>query len=270
MDKVCRDFMNHKCSRNPCNYIHDKNLCYGFWKGGACKWGADCKKNHFVSEEGGNYSGGHKKNTTEFEPNYEQCDMRVIVDTSQTKFSKDIQTRDVVFIPDFIQGPMIYEKLVDEMVKCGGEIFKLWHGDTHLIADDKTNWKQKCPTFNMVISRIATYFDMDIKATRCNWYQDSSDWKPFHHDASAVKEDKAKVQNFTVGVSFGKTRDIAFQENNSRRTVAFPCPNGCAYAFCRDINVNWKHGILPIHPDNFSQEGRISIIAWGWKMQLDV
>jgi len=71
----------------------------------------------------------------------------------------------------------------------------------------------------------------------------------------------------TVGVSFGKTREIAFQENNSRRTVAFPCPNGSAYAFCRDINVNWKHGILPIHPDNFSQEGRISIIAWGWKHQ---
>ena len=54
MDKVCRDFMNHKCSRNPCNYIHDNNLCYGFWKGGACKWGANCKKNHFVSGEGEN------------------------------------------------------------------------------------------------------------------------------------------------------------------------------------------------------------------------
>ena len=65
--------------------------------------------------------------------------------------------------------------------------------------------------------------------------------------------------------------------------------NGSAYAFSRDINVNWKHGIPQIQqasgelacmtpvinqknegfqPDNYCGEGRISIIAWGM-VELD-
>ena len=28
---------------------------------------------------------------------------------------------------------------------------------------------------------------------RFNWYRDSSEWKPFHHDAAAVKEDKGNL-----------------------------------------------------------------------------
>ena len=43
---------------------------------------------------------------------------------------------------------------------------------------------------------------MDIKATRFNWYRDSSEWKPFHHDAAAVKPHIAKIQNLTVGIFF--------------------------------------------------------------------
>lgn len=71
-------------------------------------------------------------------------------------------------------------------------MWKLWHGDSHLIADDKLNWKKKCPTFDKVINAIKDYFKMDVKATRLNWYRDSAEWKPFHFDAAAVKPDKAK------------------------------------------------------------------------------
>ena len=34
---------------------------------------------------------------------------------------------------------------------------------------------------------MTEYFKMDVKATRFNWYRNSSEWKPFHHDAAAVK-----------------------------------------------------------------------------------
>ena len=44
---------------------------------------------------------------------------------------------------------------------------------------------------------------MDIKATRLNYYKDSNDWKPYHHDAAAVKKDKALTQNFTVELILG-------------------------------------------------------------------
>ena len=113
-----------------------------------------------------------------------------------------------------------------------------------MIADDKQeNWKEKCPTFKLVIDRIRDYFKMDIKATRLNWFKDQSEWKPFHHDAAAVKPDKAKTQNFTVGISFGGERDISFEENNSKRVVTFPLPDGMTYCFTKDININWKHGV---------------------------
>ena len=35
-----------------------------------------------------------------------------------------------------------------------------------------------------------------------NFYQDQSDWKPFHHDSHAYGN-KALREDFTVGVSFG-------------------------------------------------------------------
>ena len=36
------------------------------------------------------------------------------------------------------------------------------------------------------------------------------------------------------------------------------------YAFGKDVNVTWRHGIPAIHPKKFVEKGRISIIAWGW------
>ena len=45
------------------------------------------------------------------------------------------------------------------------QLWKLWHGDSHLIADDKRNWKQLCPTFTYVVDKMRDYFDMDIKVT---------------------------------------------------------------------------------------------------------
>ena len=70
---------------------------------------------------------------------------------------------------------------------------------------------------------------MDIKATRFNWYRNAEEWKPFHRDAAAVDPKKAAKQNFTVGVSFGATRDIAFQEVSTGKVVTIPMINGQTY-----------------------------------------
>ena len=105
---------------------------------------------------------------------------------------------------------------------------------------------------------------MDIKATRFNWYRNSKEWKPFHHDAAAVDPKKAKTQNFTVGVSFGCTRNISFQDVKSNKVITIPTINGQTYCFSRDINIEWKHGVPQIPPEEQNEEGRISIIAWGY------
>ena len=264
--QICRDFMNGSCKRKECRFLHDQTICFYFWKNGSCKWGDECRKKHTDKA-----SSRRKpfKNTESFTPSYQPADMRILVESHQTKTSLQLQTQDVIVIPDLFPEPDIYDRLLYEMEK--NEVsMKLWHGDTHYIADDKNNWKEKCPTFQMVIERIRDYFGMTIQATRFNWYQSTAEWKPFHHDAAAVKPDKAQTQNFTVGVSFGYPRDIAFEENISKKVISIPLLNGTTYAFTRDINVKWKHGVPQLPPHQHSENGRISIIAWGWLDQKDL
>lgn len=210
-----------------------------------------------------------KINTENFKPSLEPCTMRIVVDTDPNRLTVPLTVRDVLYAPCMFQRPgdeKLYEKLAHEMESCTipeKDLLKSWHGDSHWIADDSTGWKKQCPTFTAVVERLRLYFNMDIKATRFNWYKDTSEWKPYHHDAAAVKPDKARTQNFTVGVSFGATRVAAFEDAKTRTTIAMPQPNGSVYCFARDTNILWRHGILqekgPVRP-----EGRISIIAWGW------
>lgn len=214
------------------------------------------------------------KNTTDFEPNHQPVDLRLMVHYSGDKYLPNITSRDVIIVKNlFYSSENIYQKLDSEINQSGidpNSLWKSWHGDTHYIADDNLQWKKNCPTFNLVLDRIEEFFEMRIKATRLNFYSDSSEWKPFHHDAAAVKEDKAKTQNFTVAVSFGLEREVAFQHAKNGTVISFPAENGSVYVLSRDVNVIWKHGIRQVHPDNFKSEGRFSIIAWGWKDMIDM
>lgn len=358
--------MNKKCTRGAsCIHVHDKHLCGQFYRSGTCKYGAECRKNHFLtipekksddangvtdaeasdaapdakkskkpkekkagekkpndkkksgvvegsakeegtaekpkeannrnkkSEANGESSKpktnakksdakkkqqktrSAKKNTECFDPMTKPVDLRITYDlgTKSDTFSTSLTTRDVLLVPnlfsDFKKGEL-YAKLVAEIESCGiptERLLKMWHGNdkidgTHLIADDKTRWKNNSPTFDLVIDRLKKFFNVSVKATRFNWYKDTSQWKPFHFDAAAVKPEIAAIQNFTVGISFGATRDAAFEHADSKTVVSIPQPDGCVYAFSKDTNIIWRHGILQDRP--VRDEGRISVIAWGW------
>lgn len=211
------------------------------------------------------------KNTETFEPSHEIADMNIrIAPSNNINYNYKCSPSDITVANHLfcsIDDISIYNSLIQEIKQSKidqNNLWKLWHGDTHLIADDHLNWKEECPTFNMVIEKIKIYFNMNIKATRLNWYKDSSQWKPFHHDAAAVKPHIAKIQNWTVGVSFGSERDIAFEHSKSKTTISLPQPNGSLYAFGNKVNIDWKHGIPQIPPEKQHNDGRISIIAWGW------
>lgn len=107
------------------------------------------------------------------------------------------------------------------------------------------------------------------------------------------------VQNMTVGVSFGEARQAAFEWAGAREkkgehfpdhlrspavhsgshknvVLSLTVPDGSTYTFGRDVNLLWKHGILAEKPPSGKmggridvEEGRISIIAWGWVDQYD-
>uniref|UniRef100_A0A7S1M9A8 C3H1-type domain-containing protein n=1 Tax=Neobodo designis TaxID=312471 RepID=A0A7S1M9A8_NEODS len=229
--------------------------------------------------KGANKKGRKAKNTESFDPSHAPPDMRVVVDPAAKKMSIRPTVRDVTLHPNLFTQPgdeHLYAKLTAEVEayeranKGRRDVLKLWHGDSHFIADDSTGWKKQSPTFNAVIERIKTYFNMNVQATRFNWYKDQSEWKPFHHDAAAVKPEMAKKQNFTVGISFGCTRDAAFEEAQSKKVISFPLTDGSTYCFARDTNVLWRHGILQVPPGQQKKEGRISVIAWGWVDQDEV
>ena len=78
-----------------------------------------------------------------------------------------------------------------------------------------TGCRACCDGALAVVDKIRTYFGMDIQATRFNLYRDSSDWKPYHHDAAAMKAHMATKQNITIAASFGAERDVSFMVSSS-------------------------------------------------------
>jgi hypothetical protein len=214
-----------------------------------------------------------KVNTETFEPWYEPPHMQVQVLNPATP-NPNITESDIFILPGLFDGldQSIYTQLLDEIESSGkdlNELWKGWHGNTHLIADDHLQWKKSCPVFNSIIDRIAQFFQMDVKATRFNLYEDLHDFKPMHFDAAAIDPKKALTQNLTVGVSFGYTRSIEFEHAVTRSRVSFPLPNGTVYGFGKQVNIDWRHGIPPIKPEVIKSvestipTGRISIILWG-------
>ena len=213
-----------------------------------------------------------RRNTTNFKPSYEPVDMRIVIENNNEKYTREVTSRDVILIKDFFKKEEnIYEKLNTEIKNSGlknEDLWKSWHGDSHFIADDHINWKDKCPTFQDVLTKIAYYFDMNIQATRLNFYNNSKEWKPFHHDAAAIDEEKANTQNITVAVSFGLEREVAFQHAKNYSLISTPVEDGSIYVFCKDVNIIWKHGIRQMNEDDYIDKGRYSIIVWGWRKMI--
>lgn len=271
MNKPCKFYVTGNCKDgNKCKYKHIDNICkHHFF--GICKKKDTCTKLHTYKL---NENLKKKKNTENFLPSHQLPDMRVIIgDSSKQNYEKKITSLDVILVDGLFKDiDNIYDNLLLEINNCNIEqdkLWKLWHGDTHYIADDHLKWKDNCPTFCSIINKIKTYFNMEIKATRFNLFKNSDDWKPYHHDAAAVDLKKAKTQNFTVGVSFGCERDISFQHDKSKNTINFPLTNGCLYSFSKQINIDWKHGVPQINPELKHCNGRISIIAWGQVSMTD-
>lgn len=263
----------------------DKPICK-FFAQGKCTHGDSCKFAHTQTNNSNTDPGAHKPNknksrprklikvnTETFEPWYEPPHMQVqVLDPRVT--NPELTESDVFILKGLFDesDQLIYSQLLEEIETCGkdpNELWKGWHGNTHLIADDHLRWKDSCPTFNSIIDRIAQYFQMDVKATRFNLYEDLRDYKPMHFDAAAIDPKKAATQNLTVGVSFGYTRSIEFEHAVTRSRVSFPLSNGTVYGFGKQVNVDWRHGIPPIKPEQINsinstiQTGRISIILWG-------
>jgi hypothetical protein len=279
--KVCRQFQTSSCRfGDSCKFLHilenpnntnvNRNLI-------------DKKDNNKQRQKRDIDRNKKPKNTESFKKDFTPPEMQVQFEFGKPKCEIAFQSNDVLIVPDLFSSTTdldIYSRLLDEIYKTKFDKDKLiheWHEGCHLIVDDHYDWKKDCATFNYVIDKIANYFGIKIQATRFNIMEDLNDHKFFHFDGAAIKPEIAKIQNCTIGVSFGSTRDIAFQvasHKDCRNVVSFPLPNGYTYLFNKDVNIDWRHGVLPIEtkPDYKPElsDGRISIIIWGWLDQKDL
>jgi len=304
MTKVCKFYVKGNCKEKACKFNHIDNICRNYFFGecsnNLCKFDHTYKLSNYNTNitnkdtnfkdtnfkdtnfkdtnfkdtnNNSKYSNNNSKknkvkkfvNTENYNPSFRPHDMivKLILNKDDTN---NISERDVFLCPNIFTNNNYYNTLLDEIKQIGkDDIFKLWHGDTHYIVDDHINWKKLCPKFMEIINIIKEYFDIDVKATRFNWYENSNNFKPYHFDAAAFDEEKAKFQNITIGISFGAKRDIEFEHAVSKNTVSFPLANGMVYGFSKQVNIDWRHGIPQIHPDNFIEQGRISIIIWGYR-----
>ena len=139
------------------------------------------------------------------------------------------------------------------------------------------NWskhlKQENPefsgTFRTIVERMAEYFDVDVFATRLNFYRDGSDWKPYHHD-SHVFGANGRKEDFTMGASFGAPRALSFLHESSASSFEFPQKNGGVFAFSSEVNAAMKHGVPQLSgQEQFAVNPRFSIIAWGSRRSLN-
>ena len=219
---------------------------------------------------------GGGRNTESFDPRSTlvRPSMRVVVGPNRPEYNKKLKHDDVVIVPEFFCAEddwSLYYKLVEEMRqvqsadnsnpdKKGSEWIS-WHEGAHLISKNPKG----SATYNEIQEKISRYFGIenDKVGTRFNWYRDSSDWKPFHHDSAAFNPQRAKNQNITVGVSFGATRELSFLHAKTGDRIYFPQTNGMLFSFGRDVNINFKHGVNALAPEEQDGKGRISIILWG-------
>jgi hypothetical protein len=215
---------------------------------------------------------GAGRNTESFDPKSTlvRPSMRIMVGPNKPSYGKSSKHDDVIIVPEFFckeDDWTLYYKLIEEMreiqkTKEGNKAEWIsWHEGAHLISKDPS----ASPTFQKIVEKIASYFEITMKSigTRFNWYTSSSDWKPFHHDSAAFNPERARNQNITVGVSFGSTRELAFLSAKTGEKIYFPQTNGMLFSFGRDVNINWKHGVNALPDEKKDGKGRISIILWG-------
>ena len=136
-------------------------------------------------------SRGAGRNTESFDPasTLVRPDLRVHVGTPGPVFEGKLKHDDAVIVPELFgkrHDWSLYYQLVQEMTQLQsqqeGAEWISWHEGAHLISKKP----EKSETFQMIINRLCEYFNIkkETIGTRFNWYKDSSDWKPFHHDSA--------------------------------------------------------------------------------------
>ncbi|KAL6072074.1 Fe2OG dioxygenase domain-containing protein [Balamuthia mandrillaris] len=191
-----------------------------------------------------------------FKSEIAQCDSSLLEDYCS------ILEGGCIYLPQFLCAAEDYT-LLQSLAK------ELADGEDHSMINWSKHLKHENPSFsnsfNCIIQKMADYFDVEVYATRLNFYPDGISWKPFHHDSHAYGG-QGKREDFTMGASFGATRQLVFLHPPSGMTFEFPQVNGDVFAFNSEVNRRFQHG-LPKSKNNVGP--RFSVIAWGRRRTIN-
>lgn len=181
-----------------------------------------------------------------------------------------IMRGNAVYIHNFIceeKDYHLYDKLKAELVASTGAKMSgsggLIEWSKHQVFENPTDISD---TFNDIIDMLAEYFDVEVYATRLNYYRDGSQWKPQHHDSHAYGG-RSEREDFTVGITLGADRSLLFIHEASGKEFSFPQKNGDCFAFTGEVNQLFTHGVPRVHK---TVGDRFSLIAWGRRRSLNV
>ncbi|CEL93965.1 unnamed protein product [Vitrella brassicaformis CCMP3155] len=185
--------------------------------------------------------------------------------TSFMDFSRALEGGSL-YLPSFFgDAGDLFEQLSEDVVSHAEGEGGLVSWSQHLKLEDPDFSR----AFQSVLQRLSDYFDLEVYASRLNFYRCGSDWKPYHHDSHAYSKDRGHVQkeDFTVGASFGASRELAFKHKPSGSVFSFPQQSGDIFAFNSLVNERFKHGVPKVDKDKAGP--RISVIAWGKRRSLN-
>lgn len=279
IDNICRKHFFESCNDTSCNFLHNFKFYDEITNDDILNNKYDnivisninqIKQN--IIDKNQQYTDNEKclckrnnkynrkiKNTETFVPDFNEPDIKLKLNCPLTQ-NNQICIINLLNL-DNIKNKY-HENIIEQLLsEIPDSVYKEWHGNSHIIADDNIDWRSNSKTFNQIVDRLCEFFYMTPNATRLNIYNDNYDWKPYHHDAAAIKPHIAKLQNITVGVSFGSTREISFQHSTNKTTINIPLDNGIVYAFGNKINRDFKHGIPQVKSKEVKK--RVSIIVWG-------
>ena len=138
------------------------------------------------------------RNTESFDPQSTlvRPAARIRIGPNRPELNQPISHDDVFLVPNFFceeDNWSIYYKLIDEMREAQqkgdrNSQWISWHEGAHLISKNPTG----SPTYNMILQKVSQYFGIPMTSvgTRFNWYRDSTDWKPYHHDSAAFNVER--------------------------------------------------------------------------------
>lgn len=177
--------------------------------------------------------------------------------TQPTKVGRD----EMVMVADVLSEDVACQ-LLEHIQGLSDGHWVRWHRDAHCILDEQQDWRALVPCWNDVVTAVEAVFQCSINASRLNRFSDAEDYKPFHHDASAIIPSRTRTQNTSIVLCLGEGRPVRFYHPPSKSTLDFSIPSRGAYAFGAGVNNRWMHGVGKL-PD---EEGgtRYSLAFWGW------